>query len=158
METSPYRKPLALCAWLLLCFAAAATGAFTSIGAWYAGIRKPEWNPPAWVFGPVWTVLYCMMAVAAWMVWCDGGWKKQMKPLSLFCVQLALNALWTPLFFGMHRPDLALLDILAMWVAIVLTLLAFWRVKARAGMLLIPYLAWVSFATFLNFTLWRLNP
>jgi tryptophan-rich sensory protein len=124
---------------------------------WYASLRKPSWNPPGWIFGPVWTALYAMMAVAAWLIWRRGGWGKQRRPLLLFIVQLALNALWTPLFFGLHRPGLAFAEILLLWLAIALTLAAFWREHRAAAWLLAPYLAWVSFAALLNLTLWRLN-
>ncbi|MGL5017817.1 MAG: TspO/MBR family protein [Luteolibacter sp.] len=148
---------LALLGWLLLCFAAAGTAAFVSPGGWYAEINKPAWNPPAWIFGPAWTFLYITMAVAAWLVWCEGGWRAQGRALGLFVLQWSLNALWTPLFFGLHRPGLALIEILALWLAILATLIAFWRVRRAAGVLLLPYLAWVTFATALNFTIWRMN-
>jgi len=127
-------------------------------GGWYASLLKPAWNPPAWVFGPAWTVLYVSMAVAAWLVWREGGWKAQRPALGLFLVQWLLNALWTPLFFGMHRTGLAFAEIIALWLALAVTLVVFWRVRMAAGVLLVPYLAWVSFAAFLNFTIWRLNP
>lgn len=143
--------------WLLGCFAAPALGSAAGPGEWYVHLAKPTWNPPGWVFGPVWTTLYAMMAVAAWTIWRRGGWREQRLPLGLFLTQLALNALWTPLFFGLHRPDLALVDIIALWITIVATILAFARVHRGAAALLAPYLAWVSFATFLNYTLWRLN-
>lgn len=146
-----------LCAWLALCFTAATTAIFAPPDAWYAGLNKPSWNPPAWVFGPAWTFLYITMAVAAWLVWCEGGWRLQGRALGLFMLQWSLNALWTPLFFGLHRPGLALIDILALWLAVTATIHAFWQVRRSAGLLLIPYLAWVSFATVLNFTIWRLN-
>lgn len=156
-KNSRKTRILALAGWLLVCFAAAGTGAFVSIGGWYAALNKPSWNPPGWIFGPVWTLLYILMAIAAWQVWCDGGWKLQGRPLGLFLLQLLFNAAWTPLFFGMHRTDLALLDILALWLALLATMSLFWRIKNSAGALLIPYLAWVSFAMFLNLTIWRLN-
>lgn len=146
-----------LVVWLLVCFVAPALGSAAGPGEWYAQLNKPSWNPPGWLFGPVWTVLYVMMAVAAWMIWRRGGWRVQQLPLGLFLAQLALNALWTPLFFGLHRPDLALMDIVALWFGIVVTIVVFARVHRVAAALLAPYLAWVSFATFLNFTLWRLN-
>ncbi len=96
------RRLLALAGWVLLCFAAAAMGGLFMPGEWYASLKKPSWNPPGWIFGPVWTALYSMMAVAAWLVWRRDGWGKQRKPLLIFLTQLALNALWTPLFFGLH--------------------------------------------------------
>jgi len=151
------RQILALVGWVLLCFAAAAMGGLFMPGEWYASLRKPAWNPPGWIFGPVWTALYTMMAVAAWLVWRCGGWAAQRRPLALFLVQLALNALWTPLFFGLHRPGLAFAEIVLLWLAIAATLVAFRPVSRAAAWLLAPYLAWVSFATVLNLTLWRLN-
>ena len=151
------RQSLALVGWCALSLSTAGTGFFVSIDGWYAALHKPVWNPPAWIFGPVWTVLYLMMGVAAWLVWCEGGWKTRLWPLRLFLVQLLLNAIWTPLFFGMHQIGLALVDIALLWLSLAATLIVFWRVRRPAGLLLIPYLAWVSFATFLNFTLWRMN-
>jgi tryptophan-rich sensory protein len=149
---------LALAGWLTACFAAASLGAVFMPGEWYASLKKPEWNPPVWIFGPVWSALYAMMAVAAWLVWRQGGWGKQRKPLLVFLAQLALNALWTPLFFGLHWPGLAFAEIVLFWLAIAATLAAFCSVNRAAAWLLAPYLAWVSFAAVLNFTLWRLNP
>ena len=150
-------QALALGGWLALCFAAAATGIFVSTGDWYAALNKPSWNPPAWVFGPAWTFLYVTMAIAAWLVWREGGWNAQRRTLGLFIVQWFLNALWTPLFFGLHRPGVAFAEITLLWLAIAATLVTFWRVKKAAGLLLVPYFAWVSFAATLNFTIWRLN-
>ncbi|MFT3830590.1 MAG: TspO/MBR family protein [Opitutaceae bacterium] len=144
--------------WLLACFAAPAVSAWARPDAWYAALTKPLWNPPNWVFGPVWTTLYCLMGVAAWLVWRRGGWRVQRRPLGWFSAQLVLNALWTPLFFGFHRLDFALLEIVVLWCAAVATMVAFARASAVAAWLLAPYLAWVSFATFLTFTLWKLNP
>jgi benzodiazapine receptor len=149
---------LALAGWVLLCFTAAALGGVFMPGEWYASLKKPAWNPPGWIFGPVWTTLYTMMAVAAWLVWLQGGWKQQRRPLVIFLVQLALNALWTPLFFGLHWTGLAFAEIVLLWLAIAATLRAFWPVSRVAAWLLAPYLAWVGFAAVLNFTLWRLNP
>lgn len=151
------RQLPALAGWLALCFAAAGSAVFVSIDGWFAGLSKPPWNPPAWIFGPAWSLLYAMMAVAAWLVWREGGWKAQGRALRLFLVQWLLNALWTPLFFGMHRPGLACAEIVLLWLVLAATLWSFWRVKQTAGALLIPYLAWVSFAAVLNFTIWRLN-
>lgn len=126
-------------------------------GPWYDLLRKPAWTPPAWVFGPAWTLLYASMAVAAWLVWRHGGWKPNQGALSLFALQLLFNVMWSPLFFGMHRPGLALVDSMLIWLALLATIAAFWRVSVPAGALLLPYLAWVSFATALNFEIWRLN-
>ena len=152
------RRTLVLVGWLALCFAASGTAVFVSTGGWYADLRKPSWNPPAWIFGPVWTLLYVMMAVAAWLIWREGGWKAQGQALGLFLLQWLLNALWTPLFFGMHRSGLAFAEIIMLWLVLAATLGLFWRVRKAAGALLMPYLAWVSFAAALNFTIWRLNP
>jgi tryptophan-rich sensory protein len=149
---------LALARWLALCFAASGTAIFVSVDGWYAGLNKPEWNPPAWVFAPVWTLLYAMMSVAAWLVWREGGWKSQRRALVLFLLQWLLNALWTPLFFGMHRVGLAFAEITILWLVLVTTLVSFWRARKAAAFLLLPYLAWVSFAAALNFAIWRLNP
>ena len=124
-------------------------------GAWYATLAKPEWNPPSWIFGPVWTALYLMMAIAAWLVWKRDGWR---RPMWFYSGQLLLNAAWTPVFFAAHQIGLALIVITALWLAILCTLLAFLRISKPAGWLMVPYLAWVSFAAFLNYTLWRMNP
>ena len=157
-SNSTGRQAMALIGWLALCFAASGTACFVSRGGWYAGLHKPAWNPPAWIFGPVWTLLYVMMAVAAWLVWREGGWKKQGRALGWFLLQWLLNAMWTPLFFGMHRPGLAFAELIALWLVLVATLMSFWRVRNLAGVLLMPYLAWASFAAVLNFNIWRLNP
>jgi len=154
---SARRQILALVGWLALCLAASATAGLVSLDGWYAGLLKPSWNPPAWLFGPVWILLYVMMAVAAWLVWREGGWKEQGRVLGWFFLQWLLNALWTPLFFGLHRPGLAFAEIIALWLTLATTLVSFWRVRTTAGILLVPYLAWVTFAAILNFTIWRLN-
>lgn len=151
------RNAFALLGWLAFSMTAALTGVFVSPGGWYADLVKPTWNPPAWLFGPVWTMLYLMMGVAGWLVWREGGWAKQRWPLGLFVVQWCLNVLWTPLFFGLHRMDLAFVEIVCLWAAILATVLTFRRVQPWASVLLLPYLAWVSFASVLNFTLWRMN-
>lgn len=151
------RSLAALAGWLILTYSASATVVFVSTGGWYAGLAKPTWNPPGWLFGPVWTVLYAMMAVAAWRVWRRGGWARQKTTLGLFVVQWTFNALWTPLFFGLHRPGWALAEILVLLAAILATIRAFWRVDRIAGALLVPYVGWVAFASMLNWTIWRLN-
>jgi tryptophan-rich sensory protein len=125
--------------------------------AWYLGLNKPAWNPPSFVFAPVWTALYTLMGIAAWRVWRHGGFARQAGPLSLFLVQLGLNGAWSLIFFGAHAPTWALLEIAALWVAIVLTIGAFRRIDAVAASLLLPYLAWVTFATALNAAIVRLN-
>ncbi len=147
----------ALIGWLALTFSASLTAVFVKTGGWYEQLVKPAWNPPDWIFGPVWTVLYIMMAIAAWLVWQRGGWRQQRRALTLYLVQWALNVLWTPLFFGLQRPGLAFAEILFLLVAIIATLIAFWRVRRPAALLLIPYALWAAFATALNFTLWRMN-
>ena len=158
--TSPPRARhqwLALVGWLVLCFAASITSVFVSTTGWYAGLHKPSWNPPGWIFGPAWTLFYVLMAVAAWLVWREGGWKRQLLPLGLFLLQWLLNALWMPLFLGLHRSSLAFVEIISLWLVLAATLRSFWQVRKTAGVLLVPYLAWVTFAAMLNFTIWRLN-
>ncbi len=151
------RKWLGLIAWLALVFAASLTSVFVTRDGWYAELNKPEWNPPNWIFGPVWMVLYIMMAVAAWRVWLRGGWKEQRIPLTLFLIQWGLNALWTPLFFGLHLLGWAFAEILVLLVFILLTIRAFRPVDRLAAGLLVPYAVWVAFASVLNFTIWRMN-
>jgi translocator protein len=151
---------LALGVSIAICFAAAGIGSlFTDpeIGGWYARITKPSWTPPNWVFGPVWTALYLMMAVAAWLVWREKGFGGARLALLLFAAQLFFNALWSTLFFGQHRMGLALADIILLWGAILLTLVSFWRLQPLAGALMLPYLLWVTFASALNYSIWRLN-
>lgn len=149
-----------LLAWLAICFSAATIGAVASrdAGQFYGQLTRPDWAPPSWAFGPVWTLLYILMAVAAWLVWRKGGIREARGPLALFLVQLVLNALWTWLFFRWQRGALAFADSIVLWVLILATLIAFWRVRPLAGVLLIPYLMWVTFATVLTFAVWRLNP
>ena len=146
---------------ILVCIGAAVVGSFfttPAIPTWYAALQKPSFNPPNWLFGPVWTALYLMMAVAAFLVWRQGLDKVAVKlALGLFGVQLMLNTAWSLLFFGLRSPLLGLIDIGLLWLAIAGTLAAFLKVSTAAGLLLCPYLAWVSFAALLNFSLWRLN-
>lgn len=154
---NPARSVLALLGWLGLSLTAASIGGLFLPGEWYASLRKPAWNPPNWIFGPVWAGLYIAMAVAAWLVWKRGGFGGQRMALSLFLTQLLLNTLWSPFFFGLRSPALALVNILLLWLALLGTIVAFWRARPIAGAMLVPYLAWVSFATALNFALWNLN-
>ena len=128
------------------------------VANWYSTLTKPSFNPPAWVFGPAWTVLYILMGVAAFLVWRQGLEVGGVKiALTVFVVQLALNGLWSILFFGMQAPGWALLEVLLLWIAIGVTTVLFWRVAPTAGALLLPYWGWVSFATVLNASLWWLN-
>ncbi len=140
-----------------LSFAVASMGAVFRPGNWYLHLNKPSWTPPGYIFPPVWTALYIIMAVAAWLIWRRGGFAGAKVPLALYLLQLFLNALWSPLFFGLHSPGLGLVDILLLWFALLATVIAFFKTLPIAGWLLLPYLAWVSFATGLNFTVWRLN-
>jgi len=142
-------------------FGAAAIGGTAtgrSIRDWYPTLRKPAVNPPSWIFGPVWTMLYLMMAVAAWLDWRRGrNTPIGKQALGLFAGQLGLNALWSILFFGLRAPGLALLEIVGLWAAIAAWLATSLRVDRRAAALIAPYLAWVSFASYLNFRIWKLN-
>jgi tryptophan-rich sensory protein len=151
---------LALAGWLLLTFTAAAAGAVASVdaGSFYAELNRPGWAPPGALFGPVWTVLYLLMGVAAWLVWRMHGFGRARIVLSLFVVQLAANALWTWLFFVWRLGGAAFVEIVVLWVLIAGTMAAFWRLYKPAAVLLLPYLAWVSFACALTWSTWRLNP
>ena len=149
------RSPRRLAAWLVAAFVPAVIGAPFPAPEWYRELEKPGWAPPPWLFGPVWTVLYAMMGIAAWLV--DRSRPMSRGALGLFGLQLALNALWTPIFFGLRRPFAAFVEILAMWVAILATVVAFTRARVVAGLLLVPYLAWVTFAALLNGAIWRRN-
>ena len=161
MDASSRIKPiLGLLAWMVAVFAAAAFGAAASVqaGSFYRQLLRPSWAPPASLFGPVWTVLYLMMGVAAWMVWREYGFHRSGAALWLFLVQLALNALWTWLFFSWRLGALSFLEILLLWLLLLITLILFWRLRPLAGALLLPYLVWVTFATFLTLEVWRRNP
>jgi tryptophan-rich sensory protein len=142
-----------------VCTAALVGSAFTepSIPEWYGSLVKPSFTPPSWLFGPIWSVLYLAMAIAGWLVWLRHRNIAVALPLALFGSQLVLNALWSILFFGLQAPGIALVEILTLWAMIFATLLSFWKISTIAGWLFVPYLAWVSFATILNFEIWRLN-
>lgn len=160
IRTTTWRERAALLGSLIICFAAAGIGqalAGPVPNDWYRSLVRPSFAPPGWVFGPVWTVLYAMMAVAAWLVWRQKG-ARRATAMTLFGTQLALNAVWTGLFFGLQNPALALADIVVLWLAIAGTLRAFFRATRRAGWLMVPYFAWVTFAAALNAEFWRLNP
>ena len=153
------RQVLGLLGWLLLTFAAAAVGAVASAEAraFYGQLLRPSWAPPGWLFAPVWSVLYILMGVAAWLVWRAYGFKRGRAALAYFIVQLAANALWTWLFFVWHQGALAFAEILLLWCLIVATVVSFWRLSSLAAVLLLPYLAWVTFASALTFSTWQLN-
>jgi translocator protein len=145
---------------LALTYAAAAAGSIptaSAIGTWYRELHRPSWTPPDWLFGPVWTLLYTLMAIAAWLVWKRSPEQSVSLPLTAYFVQLTLNTAWTLIFFGLHRPGLAFAEIAVLWLAILATIVTFWRVSPTAGVLLLPYIAWVTFASALNFSLWQLN-
>jgi benzodiazapine receptor len=146
--------------WVLLTFAAAAVGAIASVnaGEFYAELARPSWAPPAWLFGPVWTVLYALMAIAAWLVWRARGFAGARTALVLFVAQLAANALWSWLFFAWQRGGLAFAEVLVLCSLILATIVAFQRISTVAAILLYPYLAWSVFASALTFAVWRLNP
>lgn len=154
------RQVVGLIGWLLLSFIAAAIGGWASAHAatFYGHLAQPTWAPPAWLFGPVWSALYALMGIAAWLVWRVGGFAAARRAMLLFLIQLAANALWSWLFFAWHLGALAFVDIVLLWLLIVATVIAFWRIRPLAGALLLPYLAWVSFASGLNFVVWHLNP
>jgi translocator protein len=149
-----------LALFVAVCIAVSGAGAlFTadSVRHWYPMLQKPAWTPPSWLFGPVWTILYIMMACAAWLVWRRRASASVNGALGLFVFQLALNAAWSPLFFGLRNPLAGLLDIVPLWASILATIASFWKISPVAGTLLVPYWLWVSFATALNFAIWRMN-
>jgi translocator protein len=148
---------IGLAGWIALCFLPAWFGQQFTAAEWYQQLNRPGWAPPTEVFGPVWTILYTAMGVAAWLVWSRTGLRDGALPLGLFVLQLVPNALWSWLFFGLNRMELALADIVVLWVLIAATMVAFWRVHRVAALLLVPYLLWVSYATALNAALWQLN-
>jgi len=149
---------LVLLGFIAACFLAALTGAMFRPGDWYERLTKPSWRPPNQLFAPVWSVLYLMIAVSGWLIWRETGFVGATLPLAIYALQLVLNAAWTPLFFGLHRIDLGFFDIVLVWLSIVATIVLFYPIHSVAAMLLLPYLAWVTFAAALNFSLWRLNP
>lgn len=154
------RQVSGLIRWLAVSLLASLIGALASIDAktFYAQLMQPDWAPPAWVFGPVWTTLYAMMGVAAWLVWRRGGFSVQRKALVLFLVQLAVNALWSWLFFGWHLGAVSFFTIVILWLLIVATILQFRHASLAGALLLVPYLLWVSMASALCYQIWSLNP
>ncbi|MHB0777238.1 TspO/MBR family protein [Halomonas sp. WWR20] len=159
-EFSTRHQAIGLVVWLAICFVAAAIGAVASIdaAAFYARLEQPGWAPPAAAFGPIWTTLYALMAVAAWWVWRIGGFRNAREALTLFLVQLAVNALWSWLFFVWHLGALSFACVVVLWAMIVITLVAFWRLRRLAGLLMLPYLLWVGVAMALTYSVWHANP
>ena len=160
LPRSKMKQVIGLLVWLAISFVASGIGAMASIRAapFYGQLIQPSWAPPSSVFGPVWTILYALMGIAAWLVWRADSLRVTRAALSLFVLQLAVNALWTWLFFAWSQGALAFADIVLLWVLVVATAVSFWRISLLAGALLIPYLLWVSFAAALNFSIWQLNP
>ena len=158
IKRSRGRDVIGLAGWLAACLGIAQAGALVTgpaIPGWYAQLAKPVWTPPSLAFPIVWTALYITMAVAVWLVWRETGLAS--APIALFIIQLGLNAAWSWIFFGLRSPGAAFTEILLLWLAILATTLAFLRRRRLAGWLLVPYLAWASFAAVLNFTIWRMN-
>ena len=154
------RDLLALAGFVLVCLAVSVLGGAitaTSVGGWYQQLDKPSFNPPDWLFAPVWTTLYLFMALAAWRVWRRAGWRAGRQALAVFALQLILNLLWSGLFFGLQSIGLALFEILFLLGAVLSAAILFWRIDRVAGLLFVPYAAWVAFATLLNAALWKLN-
>ena len=158
--SSGCRPFVGLVIFFAICFLAAGIGTIPTapqIPGWYAALSKPAWTPPNWIYGPVWSALYALMAVSGWLIWMRSSRSEARWPLILGAVQLVVNVVWSWLFFGLESPLLGFLDILALMVAIVATITAFWRRSRLAALLLVPYLAWVTCAAVLNFAIWRLN-
>ena len=158
---SKFRSAVMLILFLAACFGVAWTGAQVSPGIasseWYDQLNKPDWNPPGWLFGPVWTTLYTLMAIAAWRIWRKLGFKGGRKELSWFGTQLLLNGIWSQLFFNAQNPGLAFVEILFLLSAIVATTIYFYKEDRLAGYMMVPYILWVAFATVLNGTIWMIN-
>jgi translocator protein len=154
------RSTLIFLAFLLASFAAAAIGGFTTgsgVRDWYPPLNKPTWTPPSWLFGPVWTLLYLCIAVAGFLAWRKAGFAGAKWTMLLFALQLILNAAWSWIFFGLRQPGWAFVEITLLWLSILATMLALFRITPIAGVLFVPYLLWVTFAAGLNFAIWRLN-
>lgn len=159
-QYTPAKQILGLAGWLFASFVTAGIGAIASVNAagFYGRLVQPVWAPPAWAFGPVWSGLFVLMGISAWLVWREHGFRGASAGLKLYAAQMVANALWTWLFFAWQQGAFALAEIAVLWLLIAATLFAFWRLHRVAALLLLPYLAWVSFAALLNFSLWRLNP
>lgn len=149
---------IALAVFIVICFAVSTMGAIFRPGEWYDNLNKPSWQPPSWLFAPVWSILYVMIAVSGWLVWRDFGLTGAAFAFVVYGIQLVINGAWSPVFFGLKRPDLALIEVVFLWLSVVATIWVFAPLNTTAAWLLVPYLAWVSFASFLNLTIVRLNP
>ncbi|SFF50678.1 TspO and MBR related proteins [Duganella sp. CF458] len=160
MDTHKGFAPLALLASFAACFAAAALGALATADAqpFYDALQRPGWAPPAWLFGPVWTLLYAMMAIAAWIMWRKHALQADPALTAIFAMQLGLNALWSWIFFRWHSGLFAFIDILALIAAVAMVIIKFWARSRIASMLMWPYFSWLAFAAMLNWSLWRRNP
>lgn len=150
-------EAIALSVFVLANFCAAMTGGIFRPGKWYENLKKPSWRPPKWLFAPVWSILYVMIAVSGWLVWRTAGLDDGAQALTIYGVQLVLNGLWSAVFFGMKRIGLAFFELVALWVAIVVTIFNFYPINPTAAYMLVPYLLWGSFAGGLNFTVWQMN-
>jgi benzodiazapine receptor len=148
---------LGLAFWVILTFGVAVFASQFEPGDWYAHIAKPAWTPPGWLFGPVWGLLYLSMSVSAWLVWRQRSVAAVTLPLAFYLTQLALNGIWSWLFFGRQWIGLALIDLVVLVILVAITAAMFLRVRRTAGYVLLPYLLWVSFAAALNFQIWRMN-
>ena len=151
---------VSLLPFVVVCFTAAGIGSLvtnSSVKTWYAELHRPAWTPPNWIFGPVWTTLYLMMAISAWLVWRGWSWSASRFALMLFGIQLALNILWSIVFFGWRKPGPAFGEILLLWMMTIATAVAFYPLSLLAAWLLLPYIAWVAFASYLNFRIWQMN-
>ena len=157
MDVKPW---LMLILFLFICLGAGGLASFLTargVREWYPHLRKPPGTPPGFVFGPVWTILYVLMAISAWLVWREYGWSGGRSALVVFFGQLALNMAWSGIFFGVRLPGVAFAEILILWLAILYTILVFYWLAPVAALMLVPYLLWVSYASYLNFGIWRLN-
>lgn len=141
-----------------VCVLAASSGALFPPGKWYDSLQKPAWRPPNWLFGPAWLVLFAMIAVSGWLVWTTASPDERLLPMTVYGVQLLLNAIWSGIFFGMRRMKLALLEMSFLWMSIAVNIAVFWPVHKGAALMLVPYLAWVAFAFMLNRAIVQLNP
>ena len=154
------RSTIGLIFWCGLCLAVGFLGSLTTrpaIAEWYQYLRKPAWTPPSWLFVPVWTVLYLLMGISAWLIWKPNGFSQAKLPLTLFLIQLIFNAIWSWLFFGLRNPTAGLIDIVLLWIIITATLVSYLIYNPISAWLFVPYLLWVSYAAILNLEIARLN-